>query len=360
MASFSSLVILFVAISSLLAISYSSYAPEEVRSSVPLVKGLSWNFHSSKCPRVEIIIRQHLKKVFKNDIGQAAGLLRLHFHDCFVQGCDGSVLLDGSASGPSEQEAPPNLSLRATAFQIIDDLREIVHKACGRVVSCADITALAARDAVFLSGGPDYDVPLGRRDGLNFATRNQTVDNLPPPTSNTTFLLTSLARKNLDPTDVVALSGGHTIGISHCNSFTPRLYPTQDPTMEKTLAADLKVICPTNTTNKTTFMDIRSPNEFDNKYYVNLVNRQGLFTSDQDLYTDERTRDIVKSFADDQELFFEKFVRGMIKMGQLSVLTGRRGEIRANCSVRNSENESYLKEVVDVDVDEESRSELRK
>ena len=85
MASFSSLVILLVAISSLLAISYSSYAPEEVRSSVPLVKGLSWNFHSSKCPRVEIIIRQHLKKVFKNDIGQAAGLLRLHFHDCFVQ-----------------------------------------------------------------------------------------------------------------------------------------------------------------------------------------------------------------------------------------------------------------------------------
>lgn len=208
------------------------------------------------------------------------------------------------------------------------------------------------------SGGPDYDVPLGRRDGLNFATRNQTLDNLPPPTSNTTALLTSLARKNLDPTDVVALSGGHTIGISHCNSFTPRLYPTQDPTMEKTLAADLKAVCPTNTTNNTTFMDIRSPNEFDNKYYVGLVNRQGLFTSDQDLYTDERTRDIVKSFADDEELFFEKFVRGMIKMGQLSVLTGRGGEIRANCSVRNSENESYLKEMVDVD--EESRSELRK
>lgn len=67
-----------------------------------------------------------------------------------MQGCDGSVLLDGSASGPSEKDAPPNLSLRARSFKIIDDLRARVHKQCGRVVSCADITALAARDAVFL------------------------------------------------------------------------------------------------------------------------------------------------------------------------------------------------------------------
>ena len=66
-----------------------------------------------------------------------------------MQGCDASVLLDGSASGPSEQEAPPNLTLRPEAFEIIEDLRELVHKQCGRVVSCADITALAAREAVF-------------------------------------------------------------------------------------------------------------------------------------------------------------------------------------------------------------------
>ncbi|XP_028069899.1 peroxidase 12-like isoform X1 [Camellia sinensis] len=116
-----------------------------------LVKGLSWSFYESECPKLESIVRKHLKKVFKEDIGQAAGLLRVHFHDCFVQGCDGSVLLEGSASGPSEQEAPPNLSLRATAFEIINDLRALVHKECGRVVSCADITALAARDSVYLS-----------------------------------------------------------------------------------------------------------------------------------------------------------------------------------------------------------------
>ncbi|KAJ6335873.1 hypothetical protein OIU78_012473 [Salix suchowensis] len=115
--------------------------------------------------------------------------LRLHFHDCFVQGCDGSVLLDGSASGPSEQDAPPNLTLRAKAFEIIDDLRERIHKECGRVVSCSDILAIAALDSVYLSGGPDYDVPLGRRDGLNFATQNATLQNLPPPFANADTIL---------------------------------------------------------------------------------------------------------------------------------------------------------------------------
>ncbi|XP_059631540.1 peroxidase 12-like [Cornus florida] len=328
-----------------LLVSCCFFTTSEAQSSAPIVKGLSWTFYESSCPKFESIIRKQLKKVFKKDIGQAAGLLRLHFHDCFVQGCDGSVLLDGSASGPTEQDAPPNLSLRAEAFKIIDDLRARVHKQCGRVVSCSDITAIAARDAVFLSGGPDYDIPLGRRDGLSFATRNATVKNLPAPTANTSFLLTDLATKKFDATDVVALSGGHTIGLSNCTSFTFRLYP-QDPIMDKTFAKKLKVICPTKNTINTTVLDIRTPNKFDNKYYVDLMNRQGLFTSDQDLYTDKRTRHIVKSFAVNKTLFFEKFVSGMIKMGQLSVVTGTRGEIRANCSLRNSDN-WYLSSVVE-------------
>ena len=174
------------------------------------------------------------------------------------------------------------------------------------------------------SGGPDYDVPLGRRDGLTFATRNVTLQNLPPPTANASVILSSLVTKNLDATDVVALSGGHTIGIAHCSSFTNRLDPTQDPVMDKTFANNLKATCPTSNSTNTTVLDIRSPDKFDNKYYVDLMNRQGLFTSDQDLYTDSRTKGIVKSFAVNETLFFEKFVLSMIKMGQLSVLTGRR------------------------------------
>ncbi|KAI3919867.1 hypothetical protein MKW98_001123 [Papaver atlanticum] len=326
----------------------------DAQTSPPIAPGLSLIFHETNCPNLETIIRNRLWTIFNNDIAQAAGLLRLHFHDCFVQGCDGSVLLDGSASGPSEKNAPPNLSLKAEAFRIIEDLRARVHSTCGRIVSCSDIVAIAARDSVFLSGGPYYRVPLGRRDGLTFATLNATLQNLPPPSANASVLISALATLNLTSTDLVALSGGHTIGIGSCGSFEDRLYPTQDTTMDQTFARNLKRTCPALNTTNTTVLDIRTPNVFDNRYYVDLMNRQGLFTSDQDLYTDSRTRPIVTSYAVNQSLFFERFVFSMIKMGQLSVLTGNQGEIRSNCSARNpASSSSYLSSVVDIDEEQE-------
>ncbi|KAJ8537946.1 hypothetical protein K7X08_014486 [Anisodus acutangulus] len=341
---YSSFELLFI--SSLLFFS-QYFILSEAQGLPPIVKGLSWTFFDSSCSKLESIVRKRLEKVFKDDIGQAAGLLRLHFHDCFVQGCDGSVLLDGSAGGPSEKTAIPNLTLRKESFKIIEDLRERVHKECGKIVSCSDIAALAARDAVVLTGGPNYVVPLGRRDGLNFATENATLNNLVAPTANTTTLLNRLSTKGFDATDVVALSGAHTIGISHCTSFTERLYPNQDSTMDKTFANNLKGSCPKADSNNTVNLDIRSPNIFDNKYYVDLMNRQGLFTSDQDLFTDQRTRNIVTSFAKDQKVFFDNFVNAMIKMGQLNVLTGGQGEIRAKCDRRNNDKKVDIATVVE-------------
>lgn len=196
------------------------------------------------------------------------------------------------------------------------------------------------------SGGPNYKVPLGRRDGLNFATLEATEASLPPPTSKTPALIAALSRLNLDVTDLVTLSGGHTIGIGHCTSFEERLYPIQDSTMDKTFAKNLKGTCPVLNSTNFTPLDIRSPNKFDNKYYVDLMNRQGLFTSDQDLYTDKTTRPIVTKFAINEKAFFKQFALSMVKMGQLSVLTGTQGEIRANCSARNSAR-SALWSVVD-------------
>lgn len=51
----------------------------------PLVKGLSWKYYENSCPKLESIIRKQMEKVIKKDVGLAAALLRVHFHDCFVQ-----------------------------------------------------------------------------------------------------------------------------------------------------------------------------------------------------------------------------------------------------------------------------------
>jgi len=64
------------------------------------------------------------------------------------KGCDGSLLLTGTTTDPGEQDAPPNLTLRARAFQLINEIKTAVEANCSGVVSCADIVTLAARDSV--------------------------------------------------------------------------------------------------------------------------------------------------------------------------------------------------------------------
>lgn len=108
-------------------------------------QGTRVGFYSSTCPRVESIVQSTVKSHFQSDQTLAPGLLRLHFHDCFIQGCDGSILVDGS---DAEKNAPENGGLRG--FEVIDDAKKQIEAVCPGVVSCADILALAARDAVVL------------------------------------------------------------------------------------------------------------------------------------------------------------------------------------------------------------------
>ncbi|KAK4253081.1 hypothetical protein QN277_010903 [Acacia crassicarpa] len=315
----------------------------------PIVNGLSWSFYESSCPSVESIVTKHLKSVFKKDPGQAPGLLRIFFHDCFVQGCDASILLDAiPPSNQSERDSRSNVGIRPEAIKTIDDIRALVHKKCGRVVSCADIVALAGRDAVVLTGGPSFPVPLGRRDSLTLSFAE--TGNLPSPFNNTAGTISTFAAQKgqkFDVTDVVALSGAHTFGLSHCSSFSDRLSGKSPAPIDQTLLKNLKTTCPSSNSPNTANLDIRTPNKFDNKYYINLMNRQGVFTSDQDLFSVAQTKKLVQSFALDEKLFFDKFANAMIKMSQLRVLTGKQGEIRAKCNVRNSGKKSELASVVE-------------
>jgi peroxidase len=116
----------------------------------PLAPGLSFDFYKKSCPKAESIVREFLASAVRQNVGLAAALIRLHFHDCFVQGCDASILLDATPTQPSEQQSPPNLTLRPAAFKAVNDIRARLDQACGRVVSCADIVALAARESVAL------------------------------------------------------------------------------------------------------------------------------------------------------------------------------------------------------------------
>jgi peroxidase len=301
--------------------------------------GLELGFYDNSCPQAEQIILNYVKKHIPHAPTLAAPLLRMHFHDCFVRGCDASVLLN-STTQPAEKDAPPNLTLRGFGF--IDAIKSLLEKECPGVVSCADIISLAARDAVETIGGPTWKVPTGRRDGT-VSIKKEALQNIPGPAFNFSQLIASFEKKGLDLNDLVWLSGAHTIGISHCNFFTKRLYNftgkfDQDPSIDPFYADNLKKYKCKSLQDNTTFveMDPGSFLTFDNDYYKNILKRRGLFTSDASLLTNATAKAGVTVLANSTDsVFFSVFAISMEKLNQIEVKTGSEGEIRKHCALVN-------------------------
>ncbi|XP_006658126.2 peroxidase 2-like [Oryza brachyantha] len=291
---------------------------------------LSATFYDTSCPSAMSIIKSGVTAAVNNERRMGASLLRLHFHDCFVQGCDASVLLAGN-----ERNAGPNLSLRG--FGVIDSIKTQVEAACKQTVSCADILAVAARDSVVALGGPSWSVPLGRRDSLGAATATQVINSLPPSTDSLAQLISAYASKGLSATDLVALSGAHTIGVARCRGFRTRLY--NDTNINSAFATALQANCPRATGSgdgNLAPLDTTTPSAFDNAYFTNLLSQKGLLHSDQELFNGGSTDSTVRSFACSAAAFGSAFATAMVKMGNIAPLTGTQGQIRLSCSAANS------------------------
>lgn len=196
--------------------------------------------------------------------------------------------------------------------------------------------------------------------------------NLPAPFHSINTIINKFAAVGLDITDVVALSGspstpspyvqhedciclpddlvadctgGHTIGRARCLAFRSRLLsfsPTgsADPSLDSTMASELRSLCLQDDDGSTAVaLDRSSVNAFDNHYFSNLLNQRGLLSSDQGLFSSDEgvaaTKDLVEAYSKDAGLFLKDFANSMIKMGNISPLTGSAGEIRKNCRVVN-------------------------
>ncbi|XP_002969330.2 peroxidase A2 [Selaginella moellendorffii] len=297
---------------------------------------LSPTFYDDSCPDLKWIVDSVLQAALLKDPRIGAKLLRMHFHDCFVQGCDASVLLD-EAQG--EKTAQPNLN-SLMGFDVVDSIKSAVESACPGIVSCADILAVAAEVSVVLAGGPSWKVLLGRRDSLTGSKRLANRD-IPPPTSTFSQLVKAFKKKGLSAEDMIVLSGGHTIGASRCASFTQRLYNQSgsfqaDPTIEKRYLFNLQQVCPRNGDGNVTQSLDFSPRSFDNNYYKLVVSNLGLLNSDQVLTTQSQgSAALVSALSRDQTSFFNRFAVSMVKMGNISPLVGNKGEIRNKCRYRN-------------------------
>ncbi|XP_031498347.1 peroxidase 5-like isoform X1 [Nymphaea colorata] len=303
---------------------------------------LSVGYYRHSCPSAEVVVQRIVAKAVARNPGMAAGLIRMHFHDCFVRGCDGSVLLDSTTGNKAEKDSlANNPSLRG--FEIIDEAKAVLESECPQLVSCADVLAFAARDAVHMTGGFYYSVPAGRRDG-RVSKESEVLDNLPLPTSNVDELEEKFAAKGHSLEDMVTLSGAHTLGVSHCSSFSDRLYGfnnstgAADPSMDPKYVRYLRTKCPdpeSSSQDATVALDPVTPNRLDNKYYVNLKYQRGLLTSDQALTERADTARMVNQNVNQGSMWAHKFSAAMVRMGSIDVLTGYEGEIRKSCMVVN-------------------------
>ncbi|GKD15843.1 peroxidase 17, partial [Tanacetum coccineum] len=241
---------------------------------------LRQGYYSDTCPNAEMIVRGEMQKAMIKDPRSGASVMRFQFHDCFVNGCDASLLLDDTPTMLGEKLSLSNIdSLRS--YEVIDKIKEALEGICPMTVSCADIIIMASRDAVavvFISVSILYTY-------ISFWIYNQSDDGKPDPSIEPGFL------KKLQ--ELCPLGG------------------------DENVIGDLDF----------------TPKTFDNEYFKDLVNGKGFLNSDQTLFTNPQTREYVQRYSEDQSAFLKDFVEGMIKLGDLQ--SGRPGEIRKNCRVVN-------------------------
>ncbi|KAM3260434.1 hypothetical protein ACQJBY_051600 [Aegilops geniculata] len=293
-------------------------------------------FYTGKCRGndVEAVVRGIVKARFSQDNAIVAHLLRLLFHECGVNGCDGGLLIDGPGT---EKTANPNLSVKG--YDLIATIKMELEKRCPGVVSCSDIEILATRDAVNASTGKGYAVRTGRRD----RRRSIATDvKLPGPDFTVPQAAAFFRTLGLSSDDMVVLLGAHTVGVTHCSMIKKsRLYSyggkagATDPSMDPELASTYKTyVCPNTASsdNNIVFLDDRSSaSKLDNSFYKMLQRRRGALMVDQNLYTDGSTRWMVDRLANTDH-FRWLFPQALAKLGEVNVLTGTQGEVRRVCS----------------------------
>ncbi|KAL2252447.1 peroxidase 31 [Sesamum indicum] len=309
-----------------------------VRSQSPLTTA----YYRKTCPQFEQIVQDTTINKQIASPTTAGAALRLFFHDCFVGGCDASVLVTSTRFNKAERDADINLSLPGDGFDVVVRAKTALELTCPGVVSCADILAVATRNLVVMMGGPYYTVKLGRKDSLS--SRAADVEgNLPRPTMSMDQIIQIFKSKGFSEEEMVALSGAHTIGFSHCTEFSSILYnysktSESDPAYYSEFAKSLRSACADYQKNPTlsVFNDVMTPNKFDNMYYSNVQKGLGLLSSDHGLSLDPRTRGFVELYAKDQKAFFGAFARAMEKLSEYGIKRGKAGEIRRRCDAFNN------------------------
>ncbi|KAM4070987.1 hypothetical protein ACB094_11G027300 [Castanea mollissima] len=323
---------------------YSNSSTQSASSSNDDLSSSKYDFYHEICPKAESIIRTSVARIYSDHSNVSAALLRLFFHDCFIEGCDASVLLgdsNGDKNHSIERRAIPNQT-----FDKIDSIKEELENACPGVVSCADIVSIATRDGIMLAD------------------------------DNITHTLHLFDLKGIDERETVSLLGAHNIGKIGCEFIQKRLSNFKgtwqpDPTIAPDFLTEMRMRCQDSNGTTTrpssssmaslemithytssplslshleetekwqaagrmTYLQalsssISSGAGFETHYYQSLLNGRGLLFANQQLMANEKTARLVRAYAsDDGSTSQMDFAGAMMKMSGLNILTGSQGQV---------------------------------
>ncbi|CAL9057752.1 unnamed protein product [Musa banksii] len=299
--------------------------------------GLKLNYYSKSCPRAEEIVKREVVKLYNEHGNTAVSWVRNLFHDCMVESCDASLLLETTDSLISEQSADRSFGMRN--FKYVARIKEALEKECPATVSCADIIALSAREGVVMLGGPFIPMRTGRRDSKE--SHADVIDkDIPNHNDSISLVLSRFRSIGIDAERTVALLGAHSVGRVHCVNLVGRLYPTVDPTIDPEYAKYLLGRCPSPNPDPEAVLysrnDRETPMIIDNMYYKNLLHHKGLLKVDQQLVSYPSTAQFVKLMAADNSYFYDQFSKALLLLSENNPLTGNKGEVRKDCRYVNA------------------------
>ncbi|XP_044469257.1 L-ascorbate peroxidase 3-like [Mangifera indica] len=208
-------------------------------------------------------------------------LLRLAWHDA---GTYDAKTNTGGPNGTIRHEQEISHSANDGLTIAVDLLEGI--KAKHPKISYADLYQLAGVVAVEVTGGPTIDFVPGREDSTNCTEDGR----LPDAKQGVTHIKDVFYRMGLSDKDIVALSGGHTLGSAHPERSGFEGAWTKDPT------------------------------KFDNTFFVELLqgNSELLqLPTDKALLEDPEFRRYVELYAKDEDAFFSDYAASHKKLSEL-------------------------------------------
>ncbi|KAE8687484.1 putative monogalactosyldiacylglycerol synthase [Hibiscus syriacus] len=248
----------------------------------PSRASLSFNFYATSCPAAEFIVSNTVRSASSSDPTIPGKLLRLLFHDC-----SSSTI----TRKRNERSDPANTSLGG--FSVIDSAKRELEIFCPGAVSCADIVALAARDAVVMVKSLIFFLHFCMQSSVRGIKHND------HGTAGRTCISDSDWKKRRKNIECCKRQTKHCRYKFHHEMI--KLFKSKGLSLDDLVT--LSEVSIGSSASKTVDNDPETSFAFDNQYYSNLVAHKGLFQSDSVLLEDGRTRAKVEAFATDQESF---------------------------------------------------------